>query len=148
MTGGKGDDTYVVNVAGDVVNETVLNSAGGGVDTVQSLVTFSLATRTNIEHLTLAGAGNINGTGNALNNEIVGNTGNNVLNGGTGNDTLQGGDGNDQLIGGAGQDTFDFDLLSEADDGDYDHRLHKGARWGCPESRRSARRSYNRWRRV
>ena len=74
MTGGKGDDTYVVNVAGDVVNETVLNSAGGGVDTVQSLVTFSLATRTNIEHLTLAGAGNINGTGNALNNEIVGNT--------------------------------------------------------------------------
>jgi Ca2+-binding RTX toxin-like protein len=116
MTGGKGDDTYVVGVAGDVVNETVLNSAGGGVDTVQSAVTFTLATRTNIEHLTLTGGANINGTGNALNNEIVGNSGNNVLNGGTGNDFLHGGGGQDSLIGGTGIDTFDYDLLSEAGD--------------------------------
>lgn len=116
MTGGKGDDTYIVNVAGDVVNETVLNSAGGGVDTVQSAVTFTLATRTNIEHLTLTGSANINGTGNALNNEIIGNSGNNTLNGGAGNDFLHGGDGQDSLIGGTGIDTFDYDVLSEAGD--------------------------------
>jgi Ca2+-binding RTX toxin-like protein len=116
MTGGKGDDTYIVNVAGDVVNETVLNGAGGGVDTVQSAVTFTLATRTNIEHLTLTGSANINGTGNALNNEIIGNLGNNTLNGGAGNDFLHGGDGQDSLIGGTGIDTFDYDVLSEAGD--------------------------------
>ncbi|WP_162916594.1 M10 family metallopeptidase C-terminal domain-containing protein [Dongia deserti] len=134
MTGGKGNDTYIVNSVGDVVNETVLNSAGGGVDTVISSVTFSLATRTNIEHLTLSGGGNINGTGNALNNAVTGNGGANILDGGAGNDTLVGGGGNDTLIGatgndtlhggagidrltgGAGRDTFDFDALSEAGD--------------------------------
>jgi Ca2+-binding RTX toxin-like protein len=116
MTGGKGDDTYVVNVAGDIVNELVLNNAGGGVDTVESAVTFTLATRTNIEHLILTGAGNITGTGNALNNEITGNSGNNTLNGGAGNDFLHGGDGIDKLTGGVGNDTFDFDGLSELGD--------------------------------
>jgi Ca2+-binding RTX toxin-like protein len=116
MTGGKGDDTYHVNAAGDVVNETI--SAGGGIDTVVSAITFSLATRTNVENLVLSGAGNINGTGNALNNEITGNSGNNILNGGTGSDTLQGGDGNDKLTGGAGSDTFDFDTLADGGDGD------------------------------
>ena len=118
MTGGKGDDTYVVDKVGDVVNETVLNSAGGGVDTVQSAVTFTLATRTNVENLTLMGSDNINGTGNALGNEIIGNSGNNVLNGGAGSDTLQGGDGNDKMTGGAGSDTFDFDVLADGGDGD------------------------------
>ena len=44
-----------------------------------------------VENLTLLGTGNINGTGNALNNVITGNAGANVLNGGGGNDTLYGG---------------------------------------------------------
>jgi Ca2+-binding RTX toxin-like protein len=116
------------------VNETVLNSAGGGVDTVESSVTFTLATRTNIEHLTLTGSGNVNGTGNALDNHLTGNSGANVLDGGSGNDTLIGGGGNDTLVGGidndllqggagidkltggAGRDTYDFDHLAEAGD--------------------------------
>jgi Ca2+-binding RTX toxin-like protein len=115
MTGGKGDDTYVVNSVTDVVSETILNSNGGGADLVISSVNFSLATRTNIENLTLTG-GAINGTGNALNNEIIGNSGNNTLNGGAGNDFLHGGNGQDSLIGGTGIDTFDYDLLSEAGD--------------------------------
>ena len=132
MTGGKGDDTYVVNAAGDVVNETI--AAGGGTDEVQSAVTFSLATRVNIENLTLTADATIHGTGNALNNHIIGSdgankldgaAGNDVLEGGLENDTLIGGLGNDRLIGGdgidslnggAGVDTFDYNALSEADD--------------------------------
>ncbi|HNG77955.1 MAG TPA: calcium-binding protein, partial [Burkholderiaceae bacterium] len=52
-----------------------------------------------------AGAGAINGTGNALANVLTGNEGNNTLNGGDGNDTL---------IGGAGNDTFVFDTALNA----------------------------------
>jgi Ca2+-binding RTX toxin-like protein len=132
MTGGKGDDTYVVNVAGDVVNETI--AAGGGTDTVQSAVTFTLATRVNIENLTLTADATIHGTGNALNNHIIGSDGANKLDGAAGNDVLQGGLGNDTLIGGlgndllvggegidnlnggAGIDTFDYNDISEAGD--------------------------------
>ena len=125
MTGGKGDDTYVVNAAGDVVNETI--AAGGGVDTVVSDVTFSLATRVNIEELHLNGATNINGTGNALNNVILGNDGINILNGGAGNDRLYGGDGADTLTGGTGNDTFDFDLPLELGDADVITDFNKAA---------------------
>ncbi|HJT15180.1 MAG TPA: calcium-binding protein, partial [Dongiaceae bacterium] len=132
MTGGKGDDTYIVNVAGDVVNETI--AAGGGTDEVQSAVTFNLATRVNIENLTLTADATIHGTGNALNNHIIGSdgankldgaAGNDVLEGGLANDTLIGGLGNDLLIGGlgadslnggAGVDTFDYNLIEEAGD--------------------------------
>ena len=98
LTGGIGNDIYVVDSVKDVVNETVLNNAGGGVDMVQSSVNFSLATRTNIENLTLTGVGDITGTGNALANVIEGNSGKNVLDGSTGADTLRGGAGNDTYI--------------------------------------------------
>ena len=54
----------------------------------------------------LTGAGNLNGTGNALANLISGNSGNNSLSGLAGNDTLSGGDGNDSLSGGDGNDTL------------------------------------------
>jgi serralysin len=84
----------------------VIENAGEGVDTVRSQVSYTLAE--NVENLTLLGAGNYNGTGNASDNVIVGNTGSNVLNGGGGNDTLAGGAGNDTLTGGSGNDTFVF----------------------------------------
>lgn len=89
MIGGAGSDTYFVDDAGDVVTEGV----GQGIDLVQSTVTYSIGA--NIEKLTLTGTGNIDGTGNSLNNLITGNSGNNVLDGATGNDTLVGGLGND-----------------------------------------------------
>jgi trimeric autotransporter adhesin len=92
MTGGDGNDTYVVDSIGDTVVETNA-TAGGGVDIVNSSVTFTLGA--NVENLNLTGTGNINGTGNALDNIITGNSGNNVLDGGAGNDVMTGGDGND-----------------------------------------------------
>jgi Ca2+-binding RTX toxin-like protein len=58
-------------------------------------------------HLALEGTANINGTGNAGNNDIRGNSGNNVLKGLAGNDWLAGGLGNDTLVGGTGNDTLD-----------------------------------------
>jgi Ca2+-binding RTX toxin-like protein len=112
MTGGKGDDTYIVDAAGD----TVIESAGGGTDTVESAIKFSLATRTQVEHLVLTGSSNIAGTGNALANRITGNDGGNTLQGAAGNDTIVGGDGADRLTGGTGKDTFDYNLVSDAGD--------------------------------
>jgi Ca2+-binding RTX toxin-like protein len=129
MIGGDGNDTYVVDNAADITTETNALAAGG-IDLVQSSVTRTLST--NIENLTLTGAGTINGTGNALanvitgntagnilsgldgNDTLIGNTGNDVLDGGAGNDRLVGGYGHDNLTGGAGADLFRFDTALSA----------------------------------
>ncbi len=92
LTGGVGNDTYVVNVAGDVVVE----NASEGTDLVQSAISYTLGA--NVENLTLTGTGNINATGNAVNNVLTGNSGANVLNGGAGKDTMAGGTGNDTYV--------------------------------------------------
>jgi Ca2+-binding RTX toxin-like protein len=102
MTGGLGNDTYIVDIASDIIVE----AAGGGTDTVQSSITFSLAPLANVENLTLTGVANINGTGNGLGNVITGNTGINTLDGQGGNDTLIGGDGDDLLLGGSDSDSL------------------------------------------
>ena len=101
MYGGAGDDTYYVDNTGDVADETT----GDGTDTVRSSVTFTLGA--GIETLILTGTGAINGTGNALDNEITGNAAANLLSGAAGADTLSGLGGADTLIGGAGADTLD-----------------------------------------
>jgi Ca2+-binding RTX toxin-like protein len=93
LYGYNGDDTYIVDSAGDLVYET---SAAGGTDLVQSSVNHTLAT--NVENLTLTAGTNINGTGNTLANVIVGGSGNNFIDGKLGNDTLTGGAGNDQFL--------------------------------------------------
>lgn len=100
MRGGPGDDAYIVDNAGDIVDETAAGS--DGVDHVSASVSFSLAdsdhARGNIENLTLTGAGGIDGTGNALANLLVGNGAGNVLDGGGGADIMRGGAGNDAYV--------------------------------------------------
>ena len=100
LIGGKGDDLYIVDNRGDVVEEKAV--PGDGVDTVQSSVSFSLADPVHalgqIEKLTLTGTGSINGTGNGLANTILGNNAANLINGGAGADTMRGLGGNDTYV--------------------------------------------------
>jgi trimeric autotransporter adhesin len=111
LSGGKGSDTYIVDV-GDKVNEngTAPTTDSSGkivnteIDTVQSSVTFTLTNPTttdsniaveNVENLTLTGSALADATGNALDNTIVGNSAVNAIDGKTGKDNMSGGDGND-----------------------------------------------------
>jgi Ca2+-binding RTX toxin-like protein len=92
LIGGLGNDTYLVDNAGDVLTE----AAAGGTDLVQASVTHTLSAE--VENLTLTGAAAINGTGNGLANILIGNGANNVLNGGGGADQMSGGLGNDTYV--------------------------------------------------
>ena len=93
MIGSTGNDTYYVDNIGDITTE----AASAGTDTVNSSISWTLAT--NLENLTLAaGSGNLNATGNTLANVLTGNSGDNILNGGTGADTMIGGAGNDTYV--------------------------------------------------
>lgn len=113
LLGGTGDDTYVIDNVDDDIRE---NSGEGLLDTVQSLVNYTLAAH--VENLVLLGTNNLTGEGNVENNLISGNNGDNVLSGKSGDDTLLGGAGddilsgdnaNDLLEGGAGADRFTYD---------------------------------------
>jgi Ca2+-binding RTX toxin-like protein len=97
---GASDDIYSVTATSDIVVE----NPAGGTDRGQSPVTYTLPT--NVENLTLTGAGAINGTGNTAANQLVGNTGANTLNGLAGNDVLTGGAGSDTILSGTGADTI------------------------------------------
>lgn len=79
LTGGAGNDTYVVGMG-----DTTIELAGGGTDTVQSAITWTLAAE--VENLTLTGTSAINATGNALNNILTGNSAANTLSGAAGDD--------------------------------------------------------------
>lgn len=98
LVGGVGDDVYIVVSADD----TVVEATDGGNDLVYASLTHTLAD--NVESLSLAGSGAIDGTGNALDNRLIGGSGDNVLRGLAGNDVLAGGNGADTLVGGAGLD--------------------------------------------
>ena len=92
LTGGLGNDTYVVRNAGTLIAE---GSGGGTADAVFANVSFVLAADDNIEllaTLSVAGTTAINLTGNTRAQVITGNAGVNVLNdGGSGAaDTLRG----------------------------------------------------------
>jgi Ca2+-binding RTX toxin-like protein len=124
MTGGLGDDIYIVDDTGDIVSESV----NQGIDLVQVLktgnlmdddvTTYILADGNNIENLQYVGhRGDSEGTsgiafltGNELDNSILGGRGKDTLRGGAlGNDTLNGGEGDDFLAGGYGDDLYIVD---------------------------------------
>ncbi len=82
MFGGAGNDTYYVDNVGDTVTEL----ANEGTDIVYAYVSHALAA--NVENIRLHTTGNIDATGNALNNILYTGDGNNVLDGGDGIDTV------------------------------------------------------------
>ncbi|WP_433691742.1 calcium-binding protein [Herbaspirillum seropedicae] len=92
LVGGLGDDTYVVDGAGDTIRE----ADDEGHDTVVASCSYTLGR--NLEDLRLAEGGQFNGAGNAQDNLITGNSQDNILDGGRGADTLMGGTGNDSYF--------------------------------------------------
>jgi Ca2+-binding RTX toxin-like protein len=107
LNGGAGDDRYIVDNTGDVVSEL----QGGGLDTVESALSYTLGDY--VENLVLTGAGLINAMGNGMDNLLLGNVAGNSLVGGGGNDTLDGGAGDDTMAGGVGNDTYIVDSRSD-----------------------------------
>jgi Ca2+-binding RTX toxin-like protein len=122
LEGGAGNDLYILK---DVTRtdpnlirafyDSVIEKAGGGIDTVEI---ERVATLVNsyflpqfVENANVVGTGSFNVTGNDLNNNLVGNDSLNVLTGLGGNDYLFGGGGSDTLVGGQGNDTY---LLTNA----------------------------------
>jgi Ca2+-binding RTX toxin-like protein len=105
MTGGLGNDTYVVDNVGD----SVIENAGEGTDTIRTnLAVYSIAALPNVENLTGTSAAGQVLTGNSVNNVIIGASGDDTLHGGDGNDQLRAGAGSDHLDGGAGNDVLYF----------------------------------------
>ncbi len=100
VLGGSGNDVFMVDEQGLAIVEL----ADGGRDRVESRVSWTLGAE--IEDLTLAGSGPLNGTGNSGGNLITGRSGDNVLSGLIGNDTLNAGSGDDVLLGGQGNDVL------------------------------------------
>ncbi|MDQ0423557.1 Ca2+-binding RTX toxin-like protein [Peteryoungia aggregata LMG 23059] len=114
LTGGAGDDIYVISGSG----VSIVESAGGGADEIRtSVANYSMAGFSNVEKLTYTGTSNAVLTGNAGNNTIVG---------GLGNDRLVGGAGADLLIGGAGVDTASYANAASA----VTINLHSGTHLG------------------
>ncbi|MCZ8221027.1 MAG: M10 family metallopeptidase, partial [Acidovorax sp.] len=103
LEGGSGDDTYEVDVAGDVIVETLSN----GIDLVRVQLTSGVYTLAdNLERAIVTSAAAVGIAGNSLANLLTGNAMANTLTGAEGNDTLDGGAGGDRLVGGAGDDRY------------------------------------------
>jgi Ca2+-binding RTX toxin-like protein len=90
LQGGNGDDVYYIDSL-----DTVVESAGGGFDTV--IADFSYVAGPNIENVILTGAAAY-AIGDGRHNELTGNAGSNVLDGQGGADLMSGGAGDDTYI--------------------------------------------------
>src|SRR5205085_9365584 len=101
-----GNDAYYV----DTIDDTVIELAGEGYDTVFARYTYVLTPGAAVEKLATANAaaaGPLDLTGNEFGQQVIGNAGDNVLRGLAGNDVLVGGAGNDRLYGGCGNDRLE-----------------------------------------
>ncbi|NJC41648.1 hypothetical protein GGQ87_001906 [Brevundimonas alba] len=91
LQGGMGDDLYILDAF-----DTVVESAGEGVDTIQARVgTYTLGN--NVENLIYTGPGKFVGNGNTMNNVLTGGALNDIFSGKGGNDTINGGLGTDEV---------------------------------------------------
>ena len=100
MSGGLGDDVYIVDSAGDVVTEL----SGEGEDEIATALASYTLTDPNIERLSGLSATGQTLTGNGGDNAVSGGNGDDSLHGGAGSDSLAGNGGADLLDGGAGDD--------------------------------------------
>ena len=122
LYGGDGNDIYelydTTDVAGLLSFDTVVESAGGGSDTVRinsnALALGKYGLGANVEIGIITGNAIFTLRGNGLNNQLVGNSVANALAGGAGSDRLQGAGGVDLLTGGAGPDSFVFTVLTDS----------------------------------
>lgn len=135
LVGGRNDDTFVV----DSLKDTVSEQFGGGEDTVEASLSYSLSDQANkekitgfLENLTLLDDRDAKqATGNDLKNELTGNRYGNTLDGGKRADTMRGLGGDDtykvddkgdrvdeSVKGSSGRDTVvstvSFDLTDKA----------------------------------
>ncbi|TNC99975.1 MAG: serralysin [Rhodocyclaceae bacterium] len=97
MIGGDGNDTYIVDTAGDTVTEL----ADEGTDTVSVKIATaggSYVLPGNVDNGRLLNVVAFNLTGNSDTNTLTGNAANNTLDGGAGADTLNGAAGNDTYL--------------------------------------------------
>lgn len=116
LSGGAGDDRYIVDDPLDVVAEL----AGQGTDTVLTTsATYTLSA--NVENLRFMGTGAFSGTGSSTANSMTGGAGSDILNGAEGNDALNGLAGDDTLIGGAGDDWLNGGAGADAMAGGLDN---------------------------
>jgi serralysin len=94
LTGGLGNDIYVLSNAAD----SVMENPGEGTDTVQFAGNFngiSFVLPANVENAINIGSVSLTVTGNSLGNTLIGGAGAEIFNGMLGNDTLNGNDGFD-----------------------------------------------------
>ena len=105
MVGGRGEDTYIVDDAGDTIIEGFSSLETDAVMT--SLTYFALPQY--VENLTYTGLADFIGIGTSYNNVMTGSTGNDSLRSAGGRDRLFGRGGTDILTGGTNADEFVFD---------------------------------------
>lgn len=117
ILGGEGDDLFVIRSK----NFDLRESAGQGVDTVKSSVSWDLDQ--NFEIGRLMGTKNINLKADFGDVFLYGNAGKNTIIGAFGNDKIDGGKGDDTLTGRTGMDEFVFkrgtgdDVITDFQDG-------------------------------
>ncbi len=95
-----GNDTYVITPGDVIIPDANLSDN----NSVIADFSYSVASRLDLDNITLIGTGNFSATGNSNVNILTGNAGNNLLDGHAGADIM---------IGGAGNDTFIVDNVND-----------------------------------